>query len=444
MISATARRLKSLGILVHDGFFGRISAIPFGLLRISWATAAFCSIAFLWPNLRLFFTDQGVFPPEWAESYARTDYRFTLLEYVHDPLAVEGLVLLFLFASFCMIVGYRTRLVTILTVVMLNSLQEHSYAMFAGGDSVLRVTGLILLVSPGIKALSLDRLFEQEHLWVKEQRTLPRPTMPSWPRLLLTWQMIIIYVTAAWYKLLDPMWQNGSATVAAMFHDEFTRFGPHAAQLFTYFTVPLSWGTIAWQLLWVTFLVPLRWRRMLPTWLRGYRRWMLLVGFVFHLLIFIFMDAGIFSIAMFGVYPGVLDQDDYDAIATWINRRVHWKGRIAVLYDGHCSFCRRTVLPLLLGDWLGRIEGVNFRDQAKRSGAAPDLKIEDLDEALHVRFPDGRTAAGFDAVRLLSWHLPWLWPMAPFFYIPGVAPLGRSVYRKVAMNRYCLLKSGNC
>ncbi len=444
MIATIFRRLKQLGNLLHDGFFGRISAVPFGLLRIGWATAAFGSMVFQWPIIRLVYSDQGVFPPEWADSFARVDYRFTLLSYIHDPLAVEGLVLLFLLTSFCMIIGYRTRLVTIMTVVMLNSFQEQSFAVFAGGDSVLRVTGLILLIAPGINAISLDRLLLQEHAWLTEKRVLPRLTMPSWPRLAITWQMVLIYVTAGWYKLLDPMWRNGTGTVASMSHDEFARFGTGLGKFFVFFTVPLSWGTIGWQILWLTFLVPLRFRRLLPPWLQGYRRWMLLVGVIFHVLIFALLDAGIFSVAMLGIYLGILDQDDYDAIAAWINRRANWSGRIAVLYDGHCSFCRRTVLPLLLGDWLQRIDGVDFRDDAKRLAIAPDLNIESLDEALHVRFPDGRTAAGFDAIRLLSWHVVWLWPLAPLLYLPGMAVLGRRAYRKVAMNRYCLLKSGNC
>lgn len=438
------RWLSSATQQLHDGLFGHISAVPFGLLRIGWAFAAFNSFFFLWPNLRLFYSDQGVFPPEWASSFARTSYRFTLLSYVHDPLAVEALFLIMLLALVCMCIGYRTRLATIVSFVLLLSFQEHSFAVFAGGDNVLRVTGLILVVAPGIQALSLDRLLSQEESWVQRHVRLPRLTMPIWPRLLFTWQMIVIYVAAAWNKLLDPMWREGSALVASMNQAEFARFGPEVGRWFAYISMPFTWGTVAWQICWVIFLIPLRVRRLLPQKLRGYRRWMLGIGFIFHALIFIFLDAGIFSVAMISMYLGVLDQDDYDAMAAWINRRAAWKGQIAVLYDGNCSFCRRTVLPLLLGDWLGRLNGIDFRDAAKRTLVAPDLQLEALDDALHIRLPDGRTAAGFDAIRLLCWHVPWLWLVAPLLYLPGIAPLGRRAYRTVAASRYCLLKAGKC
>lgn len=432
-------------VAFHDWLFKPISAVPFGLLRIGWAVAGFLTMFPQASRVWLFYSDQGVFPPEWAANYSRTLYRFTLLTYVHDVWAVQALYMLLMLALVCMAVGYRTRLATILSVVLMTSFQEHSYAVFAGGDSVLRIIGFILMIAPGIGALSLDRLLKQERVWIDEKRTLPRLQMPAWPRLLLTWQMILIYATAGWYKLLDPMWRNGSGTVASMSHVEFARFGKPVRDVVAYFSVPLSWGTIGWQISWLIFLVPLSLRRRLPSWLRHYRLYMLAIGVIFHLIILILMDAGIFSIAMLAVYLGIADQDDYDALAAGINRLGKWRGRIAVLYDGHCSFCRRTVLPLLLGDWLQRLELVDFHDQASRLRAAPDIAMADLDRALHVRFPDGRTGAGFDGIRMLAWHVPWLWLTLPFLYLPGAALIGRLCYRKVAENRHCLIGNhGKC
>ncbi len=428
---------------IHDGFFGRTSAVPFGLLRITWAITAFVAMVHHWAFVRLIYSDQGVFPPEWAAHYARTAYRFTILTYVHDPLAIQALFGLLLFSLVCMAIGYYTRVATIASVVLISSFQEHSYAVFAGGDSVLRIIGLILMISPGLGALSLDRLFQQERAWLQHGTSLPRLTMPQWPRLALIWQIVVLYLTAAWFKLLDPMWRNGSGMVASMNHAEFARFGEPVAHFFAYFSVPLSWLTISWQLTWIVFLIPLSLRRRLPARWHGYRRWMLAIGVVFHLMILILLDAGIFSMAMFATYFGVLDQDDYDAIRDWINRQSKWEGKIAVLYDGHCSFCRRTVLPLLLGDWLQRLELVDFHQEAARQAVAPDIALTSLDEALHVRLPDGRTAAGFDALRRLAPHLPWLWPLIPLLWIPGIAPLGRIAYRKIAANRYCLI-GGRC
>ncbi len=437
------RSLRRFGTAWHNAFFGRISAVPFGLMRITWAIAAFFSVAWQWPRLTLLYSDQGVFPPEFVVNYSRSYYRFTILTYVHDPVAVHLLFLLLILALLCMAVGYRSRLSTLLSVILLFSFQEHTYAVYAGGDTVLRVIGFILAIAPGIGAVSLDRLFEQEHAWLTKGITLPALTMPKWPRLMFTWQMVCLYVTAGWYKTLDHAWRSGTGVVASMEHAEFTRFGPQVGAIFGYFSVPLSWGTMAWQISWLVFLVPWAIRRRLPKRLQGYRRWMLTIGFTFHLLILIFMDAGIFSLSMLATYVAILDEHDYAALAKWINWKSGWQGKIAVLYDGQCSFCRRTVLPLVLGDWLQRATFVDFHDAAAKKEVAADISLAALDRALHVRFPSGRTFAGFDAIRALAWHIPWTLPFAPFLYLPGVAPLGRAVYEKVSDRRHCLI-GGDC
>ena len=91
---------------------------------------------------------------------------------------------------------------------------------------------------------------------------------------------------------------------------------------------------------------------------------------------------------------------------------------------------------LLLIDHLKRLKPVDFRDAELRKKIAPDLSIKNLDRALHIRFgPSGKTYAGFDAFRALAWHIPILWPLAPFLYIPGVPVIGRIVYEHISLNR---------
>jgi hypothetical protein len=54
---------------------------------------------------------------------------------------------------------------------------------------------------------------------------------------------------------------------------------------------------------------------------------------------------------------------------------------------------------------------------------------------MHIKLPDGTYRTGFDAFRTLCWHLPPLWPLAPFLYIPGIPLLGRRIYARIAENR---------
>jgi predicted DCC family thiol-disulfide oxidoreductase YuxK len=106
-----------------------------------------------------------------------------------------------------------------------------------------------------------------------------------------------------------------------------------------------------------------------------------------------------------------------------------------ILFDGHCGLCRKSMRVLAALDWLGQLSFVNFHDETKRMQIAPRIPFADLDRVLHVIFPDGRTLTGFDGLRQISWLLPPLWPLAPLLYLPGVAPIGRTIYRRIARRR---------
>ena len=59
---------------------------------------------------------------------------------------------------------------------------------------------------------------------------------------------------------------------------------------------------------------------------------------------------------------------------------------------------------------------------------------------MHVVTPDRQHAfAGYRAIRWLSWRIPPLWLLAPFFYLPGALWLGNKAYRWVARNRFKLV-----
>lgn len=108
---------------------------------------------------------------------------------------------------------------------------------------------------------------------------------------------------------------------------------------------------------------------------------------------------------------------------------------INIFYDGNCGFCRRSMRILKRLDWLGHIEPVDFHDEARRLRIAPEIPYEELDRGMHVMFPDGNTLKGFSAFRRLCWHLPPLWIIAPFLYLPGVQFIGDRVYARIAKGR---------
>ena len=71
---------------------------------------------------------------------------------------------------------------------------------------------------------------------------------------------------------------------------------------------------------------------------------------------------------------------------------------------------------------------------------APGVSYARALSEMIVIAPNGRTAGGFDAFRLIARVLPALWPVLPLLYVPGAAWIGRRVYKWVAKNRYRLVK----
>lgn len=100
-----------------------------------------------------------------------------------------------------------------------------------------------------------------------------------------------------------------------------------------------------------------------------------------------------------------------------------------VLYDDACGMCLRTVArlrPLL-------------EPRGLRFDPFPD-GVEKIEMKLVL--PDGRVIGGADAEVAMARAVWWLRPLTFLTRLPGVMPLLRRAYRKVAANRHCI--SGAC
>ena len=100
-----------------------------------------------------------------------------------------------------------------------------------------------------------------------------------------------------------------------------------------------------------------------------------------------------------------------------------------VLYDDACGMCLRTVArlrPLL--------EPRGFRFEPFPDGVE---KIE-----MKLLLPSGMVIGGADAVVAMLQAVRWLRPLTMLTRLPGIMPLLRAGYRKVAANRHCI--SGAC
>ena len=114
-------------------------------------------------------------------------------------------------------------------------------------------------------------------------------------------------------------------------------------------------------------------------------------------------------------------------------------GRIVVLYDPTCAFCRAAARWLRRLDWRHRLDVAGIDGDFVLSDGRV-LETSALMEALHVAEPGGNVFVGFFACRRLARALPALWPLVPVLYAPGIPRWGVRAYAWVARHRTLLAR----
>lgn len=114
------------------------------------------------------------------------------------------------------------------------------------------------------------------------------------------------------------------------------------------------------------------------------------------------------------------------------------KTQSIVIYDGACGFCVDSVGLLRRLDWHQRLDYLDAQDWALVKARYPKLERAAVAGMIHVIIQDGRSYAGFDAVRLIARDLPLVAWLVPLLYLPGMTRAGRKGYHWVARHRYAI------
>ncbi len=111
-----------------------------------------------------------------------------------------------------------------------------------------------------------------------------------------------------------------------------------------------------------------------------------------------------------------------------------------VFYDADCPFCsswaRRTDELLARRGWhLAPLQADWVRRRLGLKDGEPLLEIKLLTS-------NGEVIGGADVNILLARSIWWAWPFWALAQVPGVTPVLRAIYRRIAKNRLCL--GGRC
>jgi hypothetical protein len=175
-------------------------------LRISVALLLLADLALRSRDLVAFYTDAGVLP----RSVLREQFGGIALLSIHahfgSPWAVGLLFLVAGAFGVALLVGYRTRLATAVSFVLVVSLHARNPVLLNGGDSMLR-----RLLFWGM-FLPLGRRWSVDALRAGARRESDvRSRVANVASAVLLIQVVLVYVTNAAYKLRGELWVNGDA-----------------------------------------------------------------------------------------------------------------------------------------------------------------------------------------------------------------------------------------
>jgi len=153
-------------------------------------------------NFTFFYTEEGVVPQSVATAMT-ADNAFSIYYYTTDSTVIAAFFLLTALVGLQLLVGYRTRLATIVAFLLVVSLDHHNPLVLSYADVLFRLLlfwGIFLPLGErwSIDALQADRK--------------PRATVTSLASGAILSQMIFMYVLNGYHKTESGLWTGGEAT----------------------------------------------------------------------------------------------------------------------------------------------------------------------------------------------------------------------------------------
>lgn len=216
-VSAAARASGFWPRLVQ--LYGSADPRSLGLLRVALGLVLFADVALKLPEVPAHFSNTGWLSNHFALFRPMTNYLFSVYFAFGSPNEVRLFMLAHLLVCVLLLVGYRTKLMQILALVLTTSLNSRNILLENGGSVVLNILLVWTVFLPLGRRFSVDALRaslrarkETSAAALNERNDPPRDVAPvvslAVTALILQWA--IIYFFNALQKNGAP-WRDGTA-----------------------------------------------------------------------------------------------------------------------------------------------------------------------------------------------------------------------------------------
>jgi hypothetical protein len=366
-------------------------------------------------------------------AHAKGYYSWSIWYHVTDPFWMQVVHCFNLLVFFCLIIGFCTRVTSVLAWLAAMSYIQRSPTTLFGVDTIMNLVLIYLMIGPSGAALSVDRLIQRyAKAWgllrargsarkVQAADALaserPAPSISANLALrLLQVHVCFVYMASGLSKLQGNAWWQGTSTWATMANYEFSpvHFAPYAAYLRYLCQHRWLWevvmqGGVLFTLVFEIAFAFAVWNRWL--------RWPMILGAVLlHTGIAIFMGLTTFSLMMLSAVASFVPAASIYRLLDNMGRgpgtlRLFWAGRSR-------SQVRAASLIHAFDVWnqIRLTEPAAEAAWTKTPAEVPRLQL--VTEKRDI-------LTGYPLFERVTRSLPLLWPLAVLTWIPGVTALGK-------------------
>ncbi len=294
---------------IDQALFSYGSPVTLGVLRILIGGLTFLSLLSLWPVFQDFFTENGLYPADFAVRWSDNLARFAPLTQFTDG----GITVIAFWATVaCALltcIGLFTRVSSILLFLGVVALHHRNPDILNSGDTLVRQFLFFLAIGPSGTACSVDRLLRVK----KNPSNSELQEISVWPVRLFQFQLAIVYFTTVWWKMTGTMWRDGTATWYPARLAEFDRFPYPDFIREMPMVMVTTYGTLIVELALATLVFA-----------KPMRKWVLLAGLLMHGWIEYSMNIPFFSWLITAAYVSFYEGEE---VTAWFDRLASKIGR---------------------------------------------------------------------------------------------------------------------
>lgn len=199
--------MKNLKVYFQKRYFFDARVLSIG--RIFIALIILVDLFYRYQNLVAHYTNEGVLPAlVLKEYYPFYQYYISIHNFLDTILGQKILFGFHFLITLFLLIGYKTRIFTLLSFVMLLSLHHRNPVVLQGGDDLLRITLFYMIFLPWGRFYSVDSIIEKNN--VNKEIDF------SWIYVVFLLNISIVYLFSAFLKDAAEWRDSGTAIYYAL------------------------------------------------------------------------------------------------------------------------------------------------------------------------------------------------------------------------------------